>query len=135
MTPPFKITETYKKLTFKQVIHEIDWIWAVLETLLIVNLVIFAIHCFGGTTSKGNQIFLYPWTFAWGIWWNICRIRKNNHTIEVTHLEEKDNFLNHYYCEHCESEWSDTWSCTCNDKCPTCNREIEPFQSDEIKKD
>jgi hypothetical protein len=26
-------------------------------------------------------------------------------------------------------EWSDQWSCACNDKCPACNREIEPYES------
>lgn len=23
--------------------------------------------------------------------------------------------------------WEQEWSCACNDKCPACNREIEPY--------
>lgn len=37
-------------------------------------------------------------------------------------------YLNKY--EHCEQEWQDTWSCACNDKCPMCNKEIEPYDSE-----
>jgi len=27
---------------------------------------------------------------------------------------------------HCDQEWTEQWDCTCNDKCPVCNQEIEP---------
>jgi hypothetical protein len=40
-------------------------------------------------------------------------------------------FRNHYRCS-CGTEWTDEWSCTCNDRCPNCNTEIEPYLSDEI---
>lgn len=30
---------------------------------------------------------------------------------------------------HCESEWSDTWTSMCNDRCPECDSEIEPYES------
>lgn len=48
-------------------------------------------------------------------------------------------FLNHYRCpgdleyrkQHEPLEWSDTWSCMCNDKCPECNAEIEPYESED----
>lgn len=56
--------------------------------------------------------------------------------------EEEHRFLNHYRCTHDDphrsghgkpvEEWSSTWSCMCNEKCPICNAEIEPYQSDEL---
>jgi len=42
-------------------------------------------------------------------------------------------FLNSYHCEACDEYWDDQWSCACNDKCPTCNKEIEPYQSDDLE--
>ncbi len=45
---------------------------------------------------------------------------------------EEIRFVNHYKCPYDGTEWSDEWSCACNDKCPTCNKEIEPYESDEI---
>jgi hypothetical protein len=51
-------------------------------------------------------------------------------------------YLNHYRCAHEDpsrsghgkpaDEWTMVWSCMCNDKCPTCNAEIEPYKSDEL---
>ena len=38
-------------------------------------------------------------------------------------------FKNEYRCEPCGEEWDDIWCCACNDKCPRCNAEIEPFDS------
>ncbi len=29
---------------------------------------------------------------------------------------------------HCGVEWSDTWTCACNDECPVCGKEIEPYE-------
>jgi len=46
--------------------------------------------------------------------------------------EEQIRFLNHYKCPDDGTEWSDEWSCACNDRCPTCNKEIEPYESKEI---
>lgn len=43
--------------------------------------------------------------------------------------------LNHYQCEECDVEWSDKWSCACNDRCPVCNAETEPYDSEEIEGD
>ena len=48
--------------------------------------------------------------------------------IEAAVRECVDRFENHY--EHCGQEWSDTHSCMCNDRCPCCNKEIEPHRSD-----
>lgn len=40
-------------------------------------------------------------------------------------------YRNHYRCV-CSHEWEDEWSCMCNDKCPICNTEIEPYKSEFI---
>ena len=51
------------------------------------------------------------------------------------------NYINHYHCDHTgrpeesikpSCDWSNNWSCMCNDKCPVCNLEIEPYDSEEI---
>ena len=42
-------------------------------------------------------------------------------------------YINHYRCPYCLLEWQDEWDCTCNDKCPDCNKEIEPYESDLIE--
>jgi hypothetical protein len=44
--------------------------------------------------------------------------------------ENEHRYTNHYRCE-CGHEWQDTWSCMCNDRCPKCNKEIEPYDSDD----
>lgn len=38
---------------------------------------------------------------------------------------------NHYEC-CCGTTWIDTWDCACNDKCPKCNREVEPVKSNDL---
>jgi hypothetical protein len=43
---------------------------------------------------------------------------------------EEPQFRNHY--RHCGQEWNDVWSCTCNDKCPVCGAEIEPYESEDL---
>lgn len=48
-------------------------------------------------------------------------------------------FISHYECsgdleyrtQHEPEEWDDTWCCACNDKCPSCNAEIEPYKVEE----
>lgn len=39
-------------------------------------------------------------------------------------------YLNLYRCV-CGHEWKDTWDCVCNDRCPMCNTEIEPYESED----
>ena len=41
-------------------------------------------------------------------------------------------YLNLYFCKNCKLEWKDEWNCTCNDKCPICHSEIEPYNSIEL---
>jgi hypothetical protein len=38
-------------------------------------------------------------------------------------------YLNQYRCPTCQTEWEDEWDCCCNDRCPDCNKEIEPYES------
>lgn len=39
--------------------------------------------------------------------------------------EQSAVFEMQYECE-CGVSWTDTWSCACNDECPSCKREIQP---------
>jgi hypothetical protein len=39
------------------------------------------------------------------------------------------NTTNHYHCEVCDESWEDTWSCGCDDECPTCGDAISPHES------
>lgn len=38
-----------------------------------------------------------------------------------------------YKCSECGHEWEDTWDCQCNDRCPECDTEIEPYEWEEIE--
>lgn len=42
-------------------------------------------------------------------------------------------FLNHYICARCGSDWTDEWSCCCDDDCPHCGaRHMSPVSSDDL---
>lgn len=42
-------------------------------------------------------------------------------------------FLNHYTCARCGCEWTDEWSCMCDDDCPECGaRHMSPYDSDDL---
>jgi predicted Zn-ribbon and HTH transcriptional regulator len=41
-------------------------------------------------------------------------------------------FLNFYECSECGTKWTDEWDCMCNDRCPKCSCEIEPYDTVEI---
>ena len=45
--------------------------------------------------------------------------------------ESTTRYRNHYRCV-CGHEWTDEWDCTCNDRCPKCDTEIEPYESEEL---
>ena len=38
--------------------------------------------------------------------------------------------INHYFCESCDLLWQDIWECECNDDCPQCKIETEPYESE-----
>ncbi len=40
-------------------------------------------------------------------------------------------YINYY--KHCNSEWTDIHDCKCNDHCPDCDAEIEPYKSEEME--
>jgi hypothetical protein len=44
----------------------------------------------------------------------------------------KFTFRNYYRCPNDGTAWIDEWSCRCNDRCPTCRAEIEPYDSEDI---
>jgi rubrerythrin len=46
--------------------------------------------------------------------------------------QKESQFLNYYSCKDCGYRWNDKWDCKCNDKCPSCNKEIEPYASVEL---
>jgi hypothetical protein len=50
-------------------------------------------------------------------------------TINTVEAEPEKPFThrNYYRCPHDNAEWIDDWSCACNDRCPTCRAEIEPY--------
>lgn len=43
-------------------------------------------------------------------------------------------WFNKYYRCPCGTEWQDEWDCLCNDPCPTCDTECEPYDHAEIDK-
>jgi len=67
---------------------------------------------------------------------------KESYTYSVVEYEEESTnkdqessdkgklYINHY--SHCGQEWDANWSCQCNDRCPACNKEVEPSQSEEV---
>ncbi len=48
-------------------------------------------------------------------------------------MEEKRTYRNYYRCPFDGTEWRDEWSCMCNDRCPVCDAEIEPYESENAK--
>jgi hypothetical protein len=42
------------------------------------------------------------------------------------------HYENYYACANCGEHWVDVRDCMCNDKCPDCNKEIEPYFSKEL---
>ena len=44
-------------------------------------------------------------------------------------LDYGEALLNFYKHEECGTRWADLGSCGCNDECPKCGGEIEPYLS------
>lgn len=42
-------------------------------------------------------------------------------------------FRSFYECVHDGTKWHDEWSCACNDRCPTCDAETEPYLSEDVR--
>jgi hypothetical protein len=47
-------------------------------------------------------------------------------------FRRKHMFRNYYRCPYDGAAWIDEWSCMCNDRCPTCRAEIEPYDTEDI---
>jgi hypothetical protein len=47
-------------------------------------------------------------------------------------VEYNNAVLNLYRHEECGTHWADVWDCGCNDRCPKCNAEIEPYFSEPV---
>ena len=43
--------------------------------------------------------------------------------------DPKTVYVNYYRCPDDGTHWADSWSCMCNDRCPRCGHEIEPYKS------
>lgn len=46
--------------------------------------------------------------------------------------DEPIRFRNYYECSVCGARWEDEWSSACNDRCPDCDTEIEPYKSEDL---
>jgi hypothetical protein len=53
--------------------------------------------------------------------------------LELAVRAQIDRFENYYQHEECETSWQDSHSCSCDDRCPCCNAEIEPHTSDAVR--
>ncbi len=51
--------------------------------------------------------------------------------ITLSH-EVEMKYHNFYRCPECLTEWDDHWDSMCNDQCPDCEAEIEPYKSEDI---
>ena len=49
-----------------------------------------------------------------------------------TDQEVQTRYRNFYQCSDCGTKWTDEWDCACNDRCPKCSSETEPYDSVEI---
>ena len=56
-------------------------------------------------------------------------------TIRPKTKEESNSFINYYFCPDCDHLWQDEWDCTCDDKCPKCNKAYTPYKSIDVNKD
>ena len=50
-------------------------------------------------------------------------------------MKERTFYRNFFECPYDGTKWQDEWTCMCNDRCPECNAEIEPYESEEIKEE
>ena len=44
-------------------------------------------------------------------------------------------FINYYDCPRCGTSWQDEWSCTCDDRCPSCNLTCSPTESEDVEEE
>jgi hypothetical protein len=51
---------------------------------------------------------------------------------DVAEEQEETRFRMRYVCPEDGTRWMMEWFCPCNDRCPTCDEEIEPFKVEDI---
>jgi hypothetical protein len=56
----------------------------------------------------------------------VCEIAKTINFVEAG-PERPPTHRNYYQCPYDGTSWTDEWSCACNDRCPACRSEIEPY--------
>ena len=44
-------------------------------------------------------------------------------------------YANHYDCSRCGLNWTDDWSCMCDDRCPECRLACSPTSSEVVAVD
>ncbi len=54
-------------------------------------------------------------------------------TLKIRGPRRKFIFRNYYRCPNDGAAWIAEWSCVCDDRCPTCRAEIEPYDSEDIR--
>ena len=68
-----------------------------------------------------------------------CRMSQENTTVirkTITMIpaeaEKSFQFRNYYHCPNEGTKWRDEWNHLCNDRCPVCDSEIEPYFSEDV---
>ena len=58
----------------------------------------------------------------------------NRKTITIIPAEPQEpfGFRNYYQCPNDGTTWHDQWDHLCNDRCPVCDSEIEPYFSEDV---
>ena len=62
---------------------------------------------------------------------NTTVIRKTI-TMIPTGPQKPFRFRNYYQCPTDGTKWHDEWNHLCNDRCPVCDSEIEPYFSQDV---
>ena len=69
------------------------------------------------------------WSMAWQKGHANGYAEVESHYQELSELVN-DKFRNHY--KHCGETWTDEWDATCDDECPVCGKDIQPYKSEDI---
>lgn len=80
-------------------------------------------------TEIDEDTFLYTWE---GSTADRERVNQVFEIAEKARLKDDELvFRNYYKCPYDGHEWVMDWPNPCNDRCPICNREIEPYKTEE----
>jgi|688.fasta_scaffold65925_5 hypothetical protein len=74
--------------------------------------------------------------------WELIQFLKEKQMLQVTDLDDEQKtthrFINYYKCPFCKDEnnnsleWHDAWDHSCNDRCPECDVETQPYLSEDL---